>query len=114
MIGSRRRRVTPRSGTAAARSSSVGGTSGATGSSARTTGRPTRGHLIAGPSGLAARIGVHAVNPPYSLELRREAVRLLRTSDRSIPQLANELGCSPQSLPNRSRQLDSKRARLKA
>ena len=36
--------------------------------------------------------------PPYSLEFRREAVRLLRTSGRSVPQLAEELGCSPQSL----------------
>ena len=44
--------------------------------------------------------------PPYSLEFRREAVRLLRTSGRSIPQLAKELGCSPQSLRNWSRQLD--------
>ena len=43
---------------------------------------------------------------PYSLEFRREAVRLLRTSGRSIPQLADELGCSPQSLRNWSRQLD--------
>jgi transposase-like protein len=38
--------------------------------------------------------------PPYSLEFRLEAVRLLRTSGRSIPQLAEELGCSPQSLRN--------------
>jgi transposase len=44
--------------------------------------------------------------PPYSLEFRREAVRLLRTSGRSIPQLAAELGCSPQSLRNWSKQLD--------
>ena len=44
--------------------------------------------------------------PPYSLEFRREAVRLLRTSGRSVPQLANELGCSPQSLRNWARQLD--------
>ena len=44
--------------------------------------------------------------PPYSLEFRREAVRLLRTSGRSIPQLAEELGCSPQSLGNWARQLD--------
>ena len=43
---------------------------------------------------------------PYSLAFRREAVRLLRTSGRSIPQLARELGCSPQSLRNWSRQLD--------
>jgi transposase len=44
--------------------------------------------------------------PPYSLEFRREAVRLLRASGRSIPQLAEELGCSPQSLRNWSRWLD--------
>src|SRR3954468_13567081 len=44
--------------------------------------------------------------PPYPLEFRREAVRLLRTSGRSIPQLAEELGCSPQSLRNWSRQVD--------
>src|SRR3954462_9817300 len=44
--------------------------------------------------------------PPYSLEFRREAVRLLRTSGRSIPQLAAELGCSTQSLRNWSRQVD--------
>ena len=29
--------------------------------------------------------------PPYSLEFRREAVRLLRTSGRSVPQLAEGL-----------------------
>jgi len=44
--------------------------------------------------------------PPYPLEFRREAVRLLRTSGRSIPQIAKELGCSPQSLRNWARQLD--------
>src|SRR3954462_14747624 len=44
--------------------------------------------------------------PPYSLEFRREAVRLLRSSGRSVPQLARELGCSPQSLRNWSRQID--------
>jgi transposase len=40
------------------------------------------------------------------LEFRREAVRLLRSSGRSVPQLARELGCSPQSLRNWSRQID--------
>jgi transposase len=44
--------------------------------------------------------------PSYSLEFRREAVRLLRTSGRSVPQLAAELGCSPQSLRNWARRLD--------
>jgi transposase len=44
--------------------------------------------------------------PPYSLEFRLEAVRLLRSSDRSIPQLAQELGVSPQTLRNWSTQLD--------
>jgi transposase len=43
---------------------------------------------------------------PYSLEFRQEAVRLLRTSGRSVPQLAGELGVSPQSLRNWSRQID--------
>lgn len=38
--------------------------------------------------------------PPYSLEFRAEAVRLLRRGDRSIPELARDLGCSPQSLRN--------------
>jgi transposase len=44
--------------------------------------------------------------PPYSQEFKREAVQLLGTSGRSIPQLADELGCSPQSLRNWSRQID--------
>ncbi len=44
--------------------------------------------------------------PPYSPEFRREAVELLRRSGRSIPQLAEELGCSSQSLRNWSRQID--------
>jgi len=44
--------------------------------------------------------------PPYTLEFRQEAVRLLRSSGRTVPQLAKELGCSPQSLRNWSRQID--------
>jgi transposase len=43
---------------------------------------------------------------PYPIEFRREAVALLRSSGKSVPQLASELGVSPQSLRNWSRQLD--------
>jgi transposase len=43
---------------------------------------------------------------PYPMEFRREAVRLLKSSGRSVPQLAVELGVSPQSLRNWARQID--------
>ena len=43
--------------------------------------------------------------PPYSLEFRSEAVRLLRTSGRPVPQLARELGVSAQSLRSWAAQL---------
>ena len=43
---------------------------------------------------------------PYPLEFRREAVELLKRSGKSVPVLASELGVSPQSLRNWSRQLD--------
>jgi len=43
---------------------------------------------------------------PYPLEFRREAVALLRSSGKSVPQLAGELGVSPQSLRNWARQLE--------
>jgi transposase len=36
----------------------------------------------------------------YPPEFRREAVRLLRSSRKTVPVLARELGVSPQSLPN--------------
>ena len=38
--------------------------------------------------------------PPYPLEFRREAVRLMRSSERPLPAIAAELGVSPQSLRN--------------
>ena len=44
--------------------------------------------------------------PPYSEEFRREAVRLLRTSGRTVPQLAVELGVSQGSLRNWAAQRD--------
>jgi transposase len=44
--------------------------------------------------------------PPYSKEFKREAVQLLRTSDRTVPQLAKELGVSQGSLRNWANQRD--------
>ena len=43
---------------------------------------------------------------PYSKELKDDAVRLLRSSGRSVPQLAKDLGVSPQSLRNWAAQRD--------
>jgi transposase len=38
--------------------------------------------------------------PPYPAEFRAEAVRLARSADRTVPELARELGVSPQTLTN--------------
>ena len=43
---------------------------------------------------------------PYPLEFRREAVALLKSSGKTVPQLAGELGISPQSLRNWAHQID--------
>jgi transposase len=43
---------------------------------------------------------------PYPMDFRREAVALLKSSGKTVPQLAKELGVSPQSLRNWCRQLD--------
>ena len=47
--------------------------------------------------------------PPYPEDFRRDAVALVRSSEKSIPQLAKELGVSPQSLRNwvKQTQLDA-------
>jgi transposase len=50
---------------------------------------------------------------PYPLEFRREAVELLKRSGKSVSQLASELGVSPQSLRNWSRQIDVDEAALR-
>ena len=47
--------------------------------------------------------------PPYAPEFRREAIRLLRAGDRSPKQLADELGCTEQTLRNWLRQDDADR-----
>jgi transposase len=44
--------------------------------------------------------------PPYSKEFKHEAVQLLRTSGRPVPQLAKELGVSQGSLRNWASQRD--------
>jgi transposase len=38
--------------------------------------------------------------PPYPPEFRREAVRLVQSSAKPLPAIADELGVSPQSLRN--------------
>ncbi len=43
---------------------------------------------------------------PYPIDFRREAVALLKSSGKTVPQLASELGVSPQSLRNWCRQID--------
>ena len=45
-------------------------------------------------------------HPPYPPEFRADAVRLVRSSDRSIPQIADELGISGQTLRNWVKEAD--------
>jgi transposase len=44
--------------------------------------------------------------PRYPEEFRREAVELVRSSGRSIPQIASDLGCSDQALRGWVRQYE--------
>ena len=44
--------------------------------------------------------------PPFPAEFRREAVKLMRESDKPLPALANDLGVSEQTLRNWRRQAD--------
>jgi transposase len=43
---------------------------------------------------------------PFPAEFRREAVKLMRDSDKPVPQLAKDLGVSENTLRNWSRQAD--------
>jgi Transposase len=49
--------------------------------------------------------------PPYPEQFKRDGVALVRSSEKSIPQLAAELGVSPQSLRNWVCSLTSRSAR---
>jgi transposase len=53
-------------------------------------------------AGLRPQEGVEVprTRPPYPPEFRAEAVRLVRSSGLPLPELARELGVSPQSLRN--------------
>ncbi len=50
--------------------------------------------------------------PPYSMEFKREAVALMRSSGRSVPVLAKELGVSEGSLRGWAAQLDVDQGRV--
>ena len=50
---------------------------------------------------------------PYPEEFRANAVKLLRSSGKTIPELSRELGCSTESLRNWSKQADLDAGRRK-
>jgi transposase len=45
-------------------------------------------------------------HPPYPPDFRAEAVRLVRSGERTAEQLARDLGCSAQAIRNWARQAD--------
>jgi len=47
---------------------------------------------------------VPRTRPPFPPEFRREAVELMRVTDKSLPQLSKDLGVSQQTLRNWRRQ----------
>ncbi len=51
--------------------------------------------------------------PPYPAEFRANAVKLLRSSGKTIPEVARDLGCSTESLRNWIRQADLDAGRRK-
>ena len=51
--------------------------------------------------------------PPYPEEFRANAVKLLRSSGKTIPELARDLGCSTESLRNWTKQADRDAGRRK-
>ena len=50
---------------------------------------------------------------PYPAEFRANAVKLLRSSGKTIPELARDLGCSTESLRNWTKQADRDAGRRK-
>jgi len=56
---------------------------------------------------------VPRTRPPFPLEFRREAVELMRVTDKPLPQLSKDLGVSQQTLRNwrRQAQVDQKGGR---
>jgi transposase len=59
-----------------------------------------RGHLISGDDVPRKEVLVAGSRRPYPEEFRKRAVQLVRSTDKSIPAIAEELGVSDQSLRN--------------
>ena len=57
-------------------------------------------------------VSVPRTRPPYTEEFRREAVGLIRSGQRSLPEAAKSLGVSQQTLRNRLKQTDDDAGRV--